>query len=78
MFYRDKQVIAWKSFEIGDGILYTDDVKKKKSENVNEDTIGNEIVTSDQLVNAIQGTFIYTEPGCTNCFIYFVKRAIGD
>jgi hypothetical protein len=50
----------------------------KKSENVNEDTIGNEIVTSDQLVNAIQGTFFYTEPGCTNCFIYFVKRAIGD
>jgi hypothetical protein len=29
MSYRDKQVIAWKSFEIGDGILYTeDDVKK--------------------------------------------------
>ena len=29
---------------------------KKKIENVNEDTIGNEIVTSDQPVNAMQGT----------------------
>jgi hypothetical protein len=29
MSYRDKHVIAWKSFEIGDDILYTkDDVKK--------------------------------------------------
>ena len=29
MSCRDKHVIAWKSFEIGDGILYTeDDVKK--------------------------------------------------
>jgi hypothetical protein len=29
MSYRDKHVIAWKSFEIGDCILYTeDDVKK--------------------------------------------------
>jgi hypothetical protein len=29
MSCRDKDVIAWKSFEIGDGILYTeDDVKK--------------------------------------------------
>jgi hypothetical protein len=29
MYCRDKHVIAWKSFEIGDGILYTeDDVKK--------------------------------------------------
>jgi hypothetical protein len=28
MSCRDKHVIAWKSFEIGDGILYTeDDVK---------------------------------------------------
>ena len=51
---------------------------KKKTENVNEDTIGNEIVTSDQLVNAIQGTFSYAEPGCTKIVIYFVKRAIGD
>ena len=49
---------------------------KKKTENVNEYTIGNEIVTSDQLVNAMQGTFSYAEPGCI--FIYFVKRAIGD
>jgi hypothetical protein len=33
---------------------------KKKIENVNEDTIGNEIVTSDQPVpvNAMQGTFL--------------------
>ena len=29
MSCRDKHVIAWKSFEIGNGILYTeDDVKK--------------------------------------------------
>ena len=29
MSCRDKHVIAWRSFEIGDGILYTeDDVKK--------------------------------------------------
>jgi hypothetical protein len=29
MSCRDKHAIAWKSFEIGDGILYTkDDVKK--------------------------------------------------
>jgi hypothetical protein len=29
MSCRDKHIIAWKSFEIGDGILYTeDDVKK--------------------------------------------------
>jgi hypothetical protein len=29
MSCRDKHVIAWKSFEIGDGIFYTeDDVKK--------------------------------------------------
>ena len=53
-------------------------MSKKKTENVNEDTIGNEIVTSDQLVNAIQGTFSYAEPGCTEICIYFVKRAIGD
>ena len=52
-------------------------MSRKKTENVNEDTIGNEIVTSDQLVNAIQCTFSYTEP-YTNFFIYFVKRAIGD
>ena len=76
MSCRDKHVIAWKSFEIGDGILYTeDDFKKicpstpsslglihfaikrrrdnvkKKIENVNEDTIGNENVTSDQLTS---------------------------
>ena len=98
MSCRDKHVIAFKSFEIGDGILYTkDDVKKicpstpsslgliihesfilpskrkrdnvkKKTENVNEDTIGNEIVTSDQPVNAMQGTFSYAEPGCTKIF----------
>jgi hypothetical protein len=49
-----------------------------KTENVNEDIIGSEIVTSDQLVNAIQCTFSYAEPGYTNNFIYFVKRAIGD
>ena len=30
---------------------------KKKIENVNEDTIGNEIVTSDQPVNAMQAHF---------------------
>jgi hypothetical protein len=95
MSCRDKHVIAWKSFEIGDGVLYTeDDVKKicpstpsslglvvhesfilslkeegimsrKKTENVNEDTMGNEIVTSDQ-------------PSCTTNCIYFVKRTIGD
>jgi hypothetical protein len=52
--------------------------REKNPENVNEDTIGNEIVTSDQLVNAIQCTFSYAEPGCTKICIYFVKRAIGD
>ena len=31
---------------------------KKKIENVNEDTIVNEIVTSHQPVNAMQGTFL--------------------
>jgi hypothetical protein len=41
-------------------------------------TIGNEIVTSDQLVNAMQGTFYYAQPGFTKKNIYFVKRAIGD
>jgi hypothetical protein len=44
-------------------------MSREKTENVNEDTIGNEIVTSDdQLVNAIQGTFslyVYTSiPQC--------------
>ena len=29
MSCRDKHVIAWKSFEIGDGIVYTDDDVKK-------------------------------------------------
>jgi hypothetical protein len=28
MSFRDKHVIAWKSFEIGDGILYTEDDRK--------------------------------------------------
>ena len=28
-----------------------DNVERKKTENVNEDTIGNEIVTSDQLTS---------------------------
>ena len=102
MSCRDKHVIDWKSFEIGDGILCTeDDAKKislglivhesfilpskeggimsrKKTENVNEDTIENEIVTSDQLVNAMQGIFSYAEAGCTKNVIYFVKRTIGD
>jgi hypothetical protein len=94
MSCRDKHVIAWNFFEIGDGILYTeDDITKicrslgliihesfilpskrkrdnvkRKTENVNEDTIGNEIVTSDQPVNAMQGTFSYAEPGCTKIF----------
>jgi hypothetical protein len=35
---------------------------------VNEDTIGAEIVTSDQPVNAMQGTFSCAEPGCTKRF----------
>jgi hypothetical protein len=48
-------------------------MSRKKTENVNEDTIGNEIVTSDQLVNAMQGIFSYADPECTNIFIYFVK-----
>jgi hypothetical protein len=29
MSCRDKHIIAWKSFEIGDGILYTEDDFKK-------------------------------------------------
>ena len=99
MSCRDKHLIAWKSFEIGDGILYTeDDVKKicptpsllglnrswiihfaikrrrdnvkKKPEKENENTIGNEIATSDQLVNAMQGTFTYAEPICIKTCIY--------
>ena len=41
---------------------------KKKTENVNKDTIGNEIVTSDQPVNAMQGTFSYAEPRCIKHF----------
>jgi hypothetical protein len=53
-------------------------MSRKKAENVNEDTIGNEIVTSDQLVNAMQGIFFYAESGCTKNVIYFVKRTIGD
>jgi hypothetical protein len=52
-------------------------MSRKKNRNVNEDTIGNEIVTSDQLVNAMQGTFSYAESGCTNFVIYFVERTIG-
>ena len=40
-------------------------MSRKKTENVNEDTMGNEIVTSDQ-------------PSCTTNCIYFVKRTIGD
>jgi hypothetical protein len=47
---------------------------KKKTENVNEDTIWNEIVTSDQLVNAMQGTFSYADPGCTNFFNLFCRK----
>jgi hypothetical protein len=43
--------------------------REKKTENINEDIIGREIVTSDQLVNAIQCTFSYAEPGYTNNFI---------
>ena len=35
MSCRDKHVTAWKSFEIGDGILYTeDDVKKNMSNSI--------------------------------------------
>ena len=55
-----------------------DNVKKKKPENVNGDTIGNEIVPSDQLVNAMQCIFSYAEPEYTKNVIYFVKRTIGD
>ena len=44
-----------------------DNVKKKK-ENVNKVTIGNEIVTSDQPLNAMQGTFSGAEPICTKHF----------
>jgi hypothetical protein len=45
-------------------------MSKKKTENVNEDTIWTEIVTltSDQPVNAMQGTFSCAEPGCTKMF----------
>ena len=50
---------------------------KKKTEKENEDTIGNEIATSDQLVNAMQGTFTYAEPICINIFIHILKRTIG-
>ena len=35
-------------------------------------------MTSDQLVNAMQGIFFYAESGCTKNVIYFVKRTIGD
>jgi hypothetical protein len=98
MSCRNKLAIAWKSFGIGDGILYTEDdgnnigqtpsslelivhesfilpskeeviMSRQKTENINEDTIGNPFVTSDQVVNTMQGIFSYAEPGCTNIFI---------
>jgi hypothetical protein len=49
-------------------------MSKKTTENVNEDTLRNEIVTSDQLVNAIQGTFSYADPGCTNIYLFCKKN----
>jgi hypothetical protein len=45
---------------------------KKKTENVNEDPIGNEIVTSDQLVNAMPGTFSYEQPRCTLYYKFYL------
>ena len=50
---------------------------KEKTEKKTEDSIGNEIATSDQLVNALQGTFTYAEPICINIFIHILKRTIG-
>jgi hypothetical protein len=46
------------------------DTVKEKTSNVNEDTIGAEIVTFDQPVNIMQGTFSCAEPGsgCTKIF----------
>ena len=37
--------------------------------------IGNEIVTSDQLVNAMQGTFYYAQPGFTKKKYLFCKKS---
>jgi len=96
MSCRDKQIIAWKSFEIGNGMLFTEDdlkkicpsppsslglivhdafilprkeegvISRKRTENVNEVIIENEVVTSEQPV--MQGTFSCIEPGCTKIF----------
>ena len=33
-------------------------------------------MTSDQLVNAMQGTFSYADPGCTSFFNLFCKKKI--
>ena len=97
MSCRNKHVIAWKSFEIGDdrrwcqenmsnsiisrtrhswithfAIKRRRDTVKKKTENVNEDPIGNEIVTSDQLVNAMPGTFSDAQPRCTFYYKFYL------
>jgi hypothetical protein len=47
--------------------------REKKPENVNEDTIGNEIVTSDQLVNAIQCTFPMQNLDVLNLYLFCKK-----
>ena len=48
-------------------------MSRKKTENVNEDTIGNEIVTSDQLVNAIQCTFPMQNLDVLNLYLFCKK-----
>ena len=95
MSCRDKQVSAWKSFEIGNGMLFTEDdlkkicpsppsslglivrdtfilprkegiISRKRTNNVNEVNIENEVVTSEQPV--MQYIFSCIEPGCTKHF----------
>ena len=56
---------TYRSWIIHFAIKRRRDNVKKTTENVNENPIGNEIVTSDQLVNAMPGTFSDAKPRCT-------------
>ena len=77
MSCRDKHVIAWKSFEIGDVILYTeDDVKKICSTPSSRGLVVHESIILpmlmkipqkmklSHLVNTMPGTFSYAQPRC--------------
>ena len=90
MSCRDKHVIAWKSFEIGDVILYTeDDVKKICSTPSSRGLVVHESIILpmlmkipqkmklSHLVNTMPGTFSYAQPRCTlyyKCYVFCKKN----